>query len=254
MDRIRNLNRYQKTILILMTAVALVFAAVYFVTVQRAGYEYRDTIFVPGQENGSTVYSGKIRGQQARFTVSADKTVVFQCGDRIYGPYTAKEDPTAIPQDAETAGALTGVELRQGEEVLFRGGVRRNRDYYLLFNEDGTLDNISLSYVSGDGVERDENGNVVDPMEPSVSDILELMDGPELTHKGVWFAWFGAALVCVLNALSILFADELFRWNLAFRIRNAEQAEPSDLEVAGRYISWTVLAVMALIIFVVGLQ
>ena len=152
MDRIRNLNRYQKTILILMTAVALVFAAVYFVTVQRAGYEYRDTIFVPGQENGSTVYSGKIRGQQARFTVSADKTVVFQCGDRIYGPYTAKEDPTAIPQDAETAGALTGVELRQGEEVLFRGGVRRNRDYYLLFNEDGTLDNISLSYVSGDGL------------------------------------------------------------------------------------------------------
>ena len=254
MDRIRNLNRYQKTILILMTAVALVFAAVYFVTVQRAGYEYRDTIFVPGQENGSTVYSGKIRGQQARFTVSADKTVVFQCGDRIYGPYTAKEDPTAIPQDAETAGALTGVELRQGEEVLFRGGVRRNRDYYLLFNEDGTLDNISLSYVSGDGVERDENGNVVDPMEPSVSDILELMNGPELTHKGEWFVWFGAVLICILNALSVLFADELFRWNLAFRIRSADRAEPSDLEIAGRYIGWTVLTVLALVFFVMGLR
>lgn len=237
-----------------MTAMALVFAVFYLVTVQRVGYEYRDTILVPGQENGSTVYSGKIRGQQARFTVSADKTVVFQCGGQTYGPYTVKEDPTAVPQDAETAGALTGVELRRGEEVLFRGGVIRNRDYYLLFNEDGTLDNISLSYVTGDGIERDENGNVVDPMEPSVSDILELMDGPELTHKGVWFAWFGAVLICVLNALFILFADELFRWNLAFRIRNAEQAEPSDLEVAGRYISWTVLAVMALIIFVVGLQ
>ncbi len=172
----------------------LVFAAFYFVTVQRVGFEYEDAILIPSRENGSTVYSGKCRGQQARFTVSEEKNVVFQCGSQTYGPYTAKEDPTAIPQDAETAEAMTGVELRQGEDVLFRGGVRRNRDYYLLLNEDGTLDNIRFSYVTSDGLERDENGNVIDPM------------------------------------------------------------EPSDWEIAGRYISWTILAVMALVIFVMGLR
>ena len=83
------------------------------------------------------------------------------------------------------------------------------------------------------------------------STILELMNDPELTHKG---EWFGAVFICVLNTISILFADELFRWNLAFRIRNVDYAEPSDWEIAGRYIGWTVLTIMALVFFIIGLQ
>ena len=98
------------------------------------------------------------------------------------------------------------------------------------------------------------DGNIIDPNEPSTGNILELMNDPELTHKGEWFAWFGALFICVLNAISILFADELFRWNLAFRIRNVDHAEPSDWEIAGRYIGWTVLSIMALVLFIIGLQ
>ena len=60
--------------------------------------------------------------------------------------------------------------------------------------------------------------------------------------------------MCGVNAVMILFADELFRWNLAFRIRNAEDAEPSELELAGRYITWTVLPLAALAVFVIGLR
>lgn len=198
MEKIKSLDRYQKGVLIFMIAMALVFSVVYPMIISQVGFEYNDTIFVPSQENGSTVYSGKIQGQQAYFTVSEDKTVVFQHGDKTYGPYTAKEEPTAIP--------------------------------------------------------RNENGDVIDSVEPSASAILELMNDPELTHKGEWFAWFGAVFICVLNAISILFADELFRWNLAFQIRNVDHAEPSDWEIAGRYIGWTVLPIMALVLFIMGLQ
>ena len=63
-----------------------------------------------------------------------------------------------------------------------------------------------------------------------------------------------SGFICVLNALSILFADELFRWNLVFRISNADHAEPSDWEIAGRYISWTCMSIMALVLFIIGLQ
>ena len=237
-----------------MITMALVFAVVYPMTISRVGFEYKDTILVPSQEKGGTVYSGKIQGQQVHFMVSEDKTIVFQCGDKTYGPYTAKKDPTAIPKDEEIREYMTGVELRQGEDILFRGGILEIGDSYWLYNEDGTIDNFGLSYVTGDGMERDENGNVIDPIEPSASIILELMNDPELTHKGEWFAWFGAVFICVLNALSILFADELFRWNLAFQIRNVDNAEPSDWEIAGRYIGWTVLAITALVLFIVGLQ
>lgn len=254
MERIKGLNRYQKGVLIFMIAMALVFAVIYPMTISQVGFQYKNAILVPSQENGSTVYSGKIQGKPAHFTVSEDKTVVFQYGDKTYGPYTATEDPTAIPKNEKMAEYMTGVELRQGEDILFRGGVLETGDSYWLCNEDGTSNNFGVSYVTNDGIERDENGKAIDPAEPSAATILHLMNGPALTHKGEWLAWFGAVFICGLNALSILFADELFRWHLAFQIRNADHAEPSDWEMAGRYIGWTVLPVIAFILFMVGLQ
>ena len=254
MERLKELNRYQKGVLIVMVVMALVFAVIYPMTISRVGFAYKDKILVPVEENGCTVYSGKLMGEQASFTVSEDKTVVFQHDDKTYGPYTAKEDPTAIPEDREMAEYMTGVELRQGDEILFRGGVLETGDSWWLYNEDGSLDNFGFSYVTSDGIERDENGNIIDPVEPSATTIFELMKGPELTNKGESLAWFGAVFICILNALSIFFADELFRWNLAFQIRNVDHAEPSDWEIAGRYIGWTVMTIMALVIFITGLQ
>ncbi len=255
MERIKGLNRYQKGVLLFLVVMVIAFSAVYFITLSRVGFAYQGAILVPSRENGSTVYSGKLNGQPARFTVSEDKTVTFQHGDKTYGPYTAREDPTAIPKDEETAGAMTGVELLEGDAVLFRGGVLELSDDYWLYNEDGTPSNFEVGHVTvTSGVEIDESGDEVGPAAPSASAILHLMGGPELTHKGEWIAWFGAMFICVLNAILILFADEVFRWNLKFQIRDVEHAEPSDLEIAGRYFSWTVLTILALILFIMGLQ
>ena len=254
MERIKNLDRYQKGILLIMLVMALVFAVIYPVIISRVGFEYKDKIFVPSQENGSTVYSAKLYGQQARFTVSADKTVVFQYGDITYGPYTVKEDPTAIPKNKENAKDMTGVEIRKGTGILFRGGAMKMSDSsYWLYNKDGSFENIKFYYTTSDGFERDENGNIVNRVEPSASTILELTNGPQLTHKGEWAVWFLAVFLCVINAVSILFADELFRWNLRLRLRNVDLAEPSDWEIVGRYISWAVIMIMAFATFVMGL-
>ncbi|MBR3601902.1 MAG: hypothetical protein IKL49_06240 [Lachnospiraceae bacterium] len=57
-----------------------------------------------------------------------------------------------------------------------------------------------------------------------------------------------------VNVFTMLFADELFCWNLAFQIRNVENAEPSDWEIAGRYIGWTAMTIVALVLFIMGLQ
>lgn len=51
-----------------------------------------------------------------------------------------------------------------------------------------------------------------------------------------------------------LVRDELFHWNLSFQIRNVETAEPSDWELMERYLSWTVLTIMLLVIYIVGLR
>ena len=150
---------------------------------------------------------------------------------------------------------MTGVEVYDAEKLLFRGGVfESSEDELWLYNEDGSLYGFGAVAVTSNGITLDGDGNVVDTLEPSVSDVLKLMGGPKLEHKGEGLAWFAGAFICVLNALAILFADELFRWNLSFQIRNAEDAEPTELEIAGRYISWAVLVIAALVVFVMGLR
>ena len=254
MERIKSLNGYQKGLLLFMLVTAVVFAVIYPITISRVGYEYYDVILVPAEENGNTLYSGKIKGQPACFTVS-DNTVVFQYGDTIYGPYIVKEDPMAVPKDHEMSRSMTGMEVREGDDILFRGGVITLADSYMFFDEDGISDSMfSISYVAGDGIERDEQGNPIDRMKPSLSTIYALTDDPKLEHKGEGIVWFAAVFICILNGVSILFADELFRFHLLFRIRDAEFAEPSDWEMMGRYMGWTVVAVMALVLFITGLK
>lgn len=252
MEETKRLNRYQKGILLLMAVMTLVFAVLYYRTITRVGFAYQDTILVPSQEQGSTVYTGRVRGQTAQFTVSADKSVVFQYGDQTYGPYTARKDPSAVPQDVEIAEEMTGAELRQGDEILFRGGVLEFADAYWLYSEDGSYNSMGSFQMSGLSAGDETGMEDAGRVDPAV--IFALMEGPQLTHKGDWAIWVGAAFLCGLNVCLILFADELFRWDLAFRIRNADQAEPSEWEMAGRYITWTLIPAAALLLFITGLQ
>ena len=178
----------------------------------------------------------------------------FQYGDKTYGPYTVREDPSAVPKGNQFGEDMVGVEIRRGEEILFRGGIAQYEYFRHFYSEDGSTEDLGITFTTNDGSVLDEFGNRLDPMEPSVSTILDLTGDPELTHKGQWLTWFGAVAICILNALSILFAEELFHWNLKFQIRNADRAEPSDWEIAGRYISWTGLTILALILFIIGLR
>ncbi len=246
MKRIRSLGRYQKSVLIFMGIMTLAFFLLYAALSAREGFAWQGSLLIPRQEEKSTVYSGKIQGKEAAFTVYEDGRVEFRYGEKIYGPYTAREDLSAIPQGHGMTGRMTGVELREGDAVLFRGGVT---DMGILYNEDGSLAGMPISVESG-GTILDEKGELCE--KPSVGTLLALMAGPELTHRGEWGAWFGGVVICLMGAASILFEKELFRWNLAFLIRNTDQ-EPSQWEVARRYAVWTVLPVMALILFLRGL-
>lgn len=251
--RIHALGKYQKAVLAVAVLLVLVFSMLYPVTMGREGYLYRGALLAPGQEEGGTVYTGTVNGVQARFTVTPDRAVTFQYGEAAYGPYTAVEDPSAIPESVDMSG-LTGVELRKGEEVIFRGGVVQQGDTLWLYHENGDLEYGGITITTSAGVTLDEDGNMVDPNEPSLSTILELMDGPALTHKGDWLPYLLGVFLCAVTAVTILFADELFRFQLSFRILQAEDAEPTDLELFGRYVAWTVLPMAALVIFALGLQ
>ena len=85
MERIKDLNRYQKGLLIFMIVMTLLFAIIYPVTISKVGYRYNDAILVPTQEKGKISYTGKIQGKRAQFIVSEGKSVEFWYGDKHYG-------------------------------------------------------------------------------------------------------------------------------------------------------------------------
>ncbi len=254
MERFRELDRFQKGVFLLVLILPLVFAVLCFMTVSRVGYAYRSAILVPRQEAGKTVYSGTVQGQQTVFTVS-ENTLLLQYGSRTYGPYTVKEDPTAIPQDRDLKGSVTGLEIRRGESIFFRGAVKDSGTHMTLYHKehfffDTLYEETDIINVSG----TDVYGNAVDPIEPSVLNILRLLGTPELTHKGSWTNWFWGTLLCVLTAVSILFREYLFRLRMSLQIQDADRAEPSGLVFGSWYVAWALLPIAALILFIIGLQ
>ena len=74
-----------------------------------------------------------------------------------------------------------------------------------------------------------------------------------MSEHAVWKNWRIGALVCILNAVSILFADELFRLSMSFHVQNASKAEPSSFELFTRKFGWVAFPLLCLLIFVEGL-
>lgn len=253
MERIKNLNLYQKGILVLLALLFVGFTVAYSVAYNRVGFAYEGALLMPSEGDGQTVYAGKLHGREVSFIITADKTVTFRYGEKIYGPYTVREDPSAIPTDTGFASQMKGIEILKGAEVYFRGGIFISQGSRVLFPEDKST--VGGYWVSSDGVHYyDFQGKQTDPREPTATTIVNIMEGPELTRRGDWECWFYGVIASVITVVSILFADELFRWNLSFQIRDVYDAEPSEWEIFTRYAGWTVLTILTPIMYVTGLM
>ena len=138
MDRIRELNRYQKVILLILLAMLLIFTFIYGRATGQEGYSYKEEVLLPSYEDGKTIYSGKVYDADCSFTVTEDKVVSFRCEDKFYGPYTAVEDPSAIPAEYANRANAVGVELLDNGKQMFRGVVLTNQPSgLLLFSDTG---------------------------------------------------------------------------------------------------------------------
>lgn len=247
MKRFKQLSVLQKAILIGICAMALVFCVLYPVTLSRVGYAFRGAILTPAQTDAGTVYSGKVYGEAVSFTVDASGAATYHGGGAVFGPYTVREDASAIPAEfLQYDTPSTGVELRRGDKVIFRGCLRDNGEYRMLYDENGNLDDLSVFFSDSEQTPAAE--------EPTALELLALLVDMQPEHKGQWSLGALGLLVCAVTAVSILYADELFRWGLSFRVRDPEDAEPSDWELASRYFTWIALPMLALVMFIMGLR
>lgn len=243
----------------ILVAVSLIIILVFSMIYQTTGFEYLDKVLTVFHENNSTVYSGRINGEKARFTVSEDKSVMFTCGDKSYGPFTVVRDHTAVPDVAE-AEDLIGIELREGDELLFRGGVLEcPNGMSFFYYEDDPHSRVSIVGESTEYeyehyllyVGRDKDGKPSDSVKPSAATILALVNGPELTTKGDSFIWLMYTLICVINAIFILFADDLDKLRLKLRFLSAK---PANADKTERYACHALMIIGVLITYIICLK
>lgn len=247
-------NRLQKVLLILLAVMVVVFSVLYLIISRQSGVKHQDNLYFPAPQGDSMVYTAKVDGQTASFTVENDGTVTYRWGDTVYGPYTVRQDPTAVPGGEWADIGLTGIEILEGDAILFRGGYNPP-GANLIIQEDGEWYSGSFGVVyTVDNATYDGDGDLVDVHRPDLFDILIFSQKPETdAHRGDAIFWFLGLFAAGMAALSIRFADAIFRFDLSFRIRNPDSVEPSDWELFSRVLSWIVLIVVSFGVFVAGL-
>ena len=242
----------QKVLVLLQAAMLLLFLILY-PTVGRLQYiDFRGDHLRFTTEEQTRIYSGRVDGKDVSIVVAPDQSIRFQLGDTEYGPYVIVENPTAVPDEDSgdlltmEASLLTGVEIQDSVsgEVLFRGAyhaMKSELSAFFLYDEDGHL--VS-SFGFGLSVTK----------EPQPEEILQIVLAPDLSPRGHIYGFLFGALFNLATVLLILYADELFRHDLRFRIQNVEDAEPSEWELFSRWVGWLVFTVMALVIYIIGLN
>ena len=87
MSQWSTLTRFQRVLLIALTALLAVFTVVYPVLSRRKGIQYRDALLLWSAQGENDVYAGRVDGARTVFTVASDGTIQYRRGDTDYGPY-----------------------------------------------------------------------------------------------------------------------------------------------------------------------
>ena len=259
MDALRGkwaeMNWYRRVLLIATAVEILGFFAAVLVAVNRPGLEYGETLLSPRTEGETRVYEGKLDWEPVRFAVSPEGEVTYQRGDLSYGPYQVSVDPAAFPETlGEHDGTSNlGLEIRQGDEVVFRGGYCPERALSLWDGDGEPVWDTSFSvessgggstlYVDGREVTREEQ------YAPALSVLAEVALGPELTHRGSVGLYLAVTLLALVNILQICFPGFFFRLSLWGHVRNVDEAEPSDWYILLERIEWLILTLTCLVLY-----
>lgn len=243
------MSLYRRGLLIVMAIEILSFFFATLVMINRPGLEYQDALLYPRTEGELQIYQGRVDGETARFTVAPGGEVSYQWGEYTYGPYQIWEDATAVPNGYEGS---QGIEIRLGDEVLFRG-CYLPRSTLSLIQEDGEPLWESSSYaIASDGTILGENGRVITPQEfhePDLSTLVQVALEPALAHRGSMGFYLTVTLLALFNIIQICFPHLFFRLSLLCRVRNIDDAEPSDFYIAMEQIEWVVLALACLLFY-----
>ena len=240
MKRFKELAAYNKIVIIISMIMILIFSILYVLTLSKEGIYHGDVFFRKENVDGKICYVGVIEAKDISFILEDDHTISYMIDDIDHGTYTIDKDIKVDPLD---------VTLKKDGEVIFKGDVIIGDDINLI-DENGDVV-FDMTIDTGNG-KYDLEGNKIDPSVPSKHFIMRLFTDKTM-HKGDISMFVYGVIIVIINIISILFEDELFRWQLHFRVKDADLVEPSSFEIISRKIVYVVFTALALMVFIIGL-
>ena len=208
--------------------------------------EYRGTLLYLEEEEDVRRYTGRVDGKRAEFTVTSNRMVEYCWGDYTYGPYEVVEDPSAAYEPYVT----TGLEIRQADQVLFRGGIR-GETWPMLYDEAGEpYGMLDITYTTSNGITYGAGGKELterDIQEPGLTTVAKLALGRlELTTRGSFALYLLVTLLAVFNIFQICCPGIMFRWSIMWHVKDPDAAEPSEWYILMEALEWALLTGVAL--------
>ena len=215
----------QKTILILLLVMAVVFGALTAWFQFHPGVSFRGTLLYPSQEGDAAVYTGRIHGKTVSIVCRPDGTGtavdLTVDGGLIHACRVDYPEGTVTDEDGD---AWPRVEITRDGETLFRGAYNS----YALYDEDGEW-HAPITVVVGNA-------------EPDFDefDIFRFARGPGLARRGSWILWaLGAFLFSGIAAAFTAFPMALFRLQHFLSVKDPE---PTEFYLSMQKVGWVLFA------------
>ena len=217
-------ERYQKVILCIYLAMAIIFAIWTAISRSNDGVLFRETLLEISQQGSTTVYSGTVYSTPVTITSREEngtKFVNFSADGVYYANCRVEYPEGTIKTEFGTEVGL--IQIIRNDEVLFSGGydpAPEINSYMKFYNEDGTWSMdpmVSIHASSG-----------VDPwfnFEFDMSDIIRFAGSPKISAYGSWGRYFFVVFISVICALETAFPNAIFFFNHFLSVRDPE---PTD--------------------------
>ena len=239
---------FQKVILCLFAAVAVIFAVWTAVSRTHEGVSFREKLLKVSRQGNTTVYSGKLYGDAVTITSREEngtKYVNFSADGKYYANCRVEYPEGTIR--TEYGKEVIRIKVIRNDEVLFSGGYDpdpADNEYLKYYSEDGEWDPLITISAMGNG----------DPwyyFEFGVNDILRFAGEVETSVRGSLTIYFVALFFSVIGAIVTAFPDELFYLNHFLSVRDPE---PTEFYYATHKIGCVLFLVLAFAVYCKGVS
>lgn len=240
-------STFQKVILCIFAAMAILFAVLTIVNRANKGVLFHETLLEVSQQGSTTVYSGMLYGTPVTITSREEngtKYVNFSADGEYYAACRVEYPEGTIR--TEFGSKVPRLRIIRNDEVLFSGGYDPDAANSAMkyYSEDGSWDPmISISAQS--------YGNPWYNFEFTMGNILNFAGNPKLAARGDWDIYIAAVFISIIGAVLAAFPETAFHLSHCLSVRDPE---PTDFYFFMHKVGCIIFVIIVFVMYIIGLN